>query len=51
VKLPVSINGVPGNLILDTGATFVSLTATFAQWAKVPISPDRSRELRADSHH
>jgi aspartyl protease family protein len=31
VKLQVSINGMPGNLVLDTGATFVSLTATFAQ--------------------
>jgi clan AA aspartic protease (TIGR02281 family) len=42
VKLPVSINGVPGNLILDTGATFVSLTATFAQKAKVQIDQDSS---------
>jgi len=40
VKLPVSINGVLGNLVLDTGATFVSLTATFAQKAKVQIDQD-----------
>jgi clan AA aspartic protease (TIGR02281 family) len=40
VRLPVNINGVVGNLVLDTGATFVSLTATFAQKAKVQIDPD-----------
>jgi clan AA aspartic protease (TIGR02281 family) len=39
-KLPVSINGVPGTLVLDTGATFVSLTSTFAQKAKVQIDQD-----------
>ena len=31
VKLPVTINGVRGNFVLDTGATFVSLKAAFAQ--------------------
>jgi len=46
-KLPVSINGVQGNLILDTGATFVSLTATFAQKAKVQIDPDSSLRMHA----
>lgn len=40
VKLPVVINGVLGNLVLDTGATFVSLTTTFAQKAKVQIDQD-----------
>jgi clan AA aspartic protease (TIGR02281 family) len=44
-KLPVSINGVQGNLILDTGATFVSLTATFAQKAKVQIDQDSSLRM------
>jgi clan AA aspartic protease (TIGR02281 family) len=44
-KLPVSINGVLGNMILDTGATFVSLTATFAQKAKVQIDQDSSVRL------
>jgi clan AA aspartic protease (TIGR02281 family) len=45
VKLPVSINGVLGNLILDTGATFVSLTATFAQKAKVQIDQESSLRI------
>jgi clan AA aspartic protease (TIGR02281 family) len=44
-RLPVSINGVPGNMILDTGATFVSLTATFAQKAKVQIDQDSTLRL------
>jgi clan AA aspartic protease (TIGR02281 family) len=35
VRLQASINGVSGNFVLDTGATFVSLTASFAQKAKV----------------
>jgi aspartyl protease family protein len=42
VKLPVTINGVQGNLVLDTGATFVSLTATFAQRAKVQVDQESS---------
>jgi clan AA aspartic protease (TIGR02281 family) len=45
VKLTVSINGVLGNLLLDTGATFVSLTATFAQKAKVQVDPDSTLHL------
>jgi clan AA aspartic protease (TIGR02281 family) len=44
VRLPVSINGVQGTFLLDTGATFVSLTTTFAQKAKVEI--DHDSELR-----
>jgi clan AA aspartic protease (TIGR02281 family) len=40
VKLQVNINGVPGTLVLDTGATFVALTASFAQKAKVQIDQD-----------
>ena len=40
VKLQVSINGVAGNMVLDTGATFVALTASFAQKAKVQIDQD-----------
>ena len=45
VKLPVSINGVRGFFILDTGATFVSLKHTFAQKAKVKIDPDSAIRL------
>jgi clan AA aspartic protease (TIGR02281 family) len=33
--LTVVVNGVAGNLILDTGATFVSITSQFARKAKV----------------
>jgi predicted aspartyl protease len=38
-----------GNLILDTGATFVSLTATFAQKAKVQIDQDSSLRMHTAS--
>jgi clan AA aspartic protease (TIGR02281 family) len=40
VKLPVSINGMRGVFLLDTGATFVSLKSTFAQKAKVQVEPN-----------
>jgi clan AA aspartic protease (TIGR02281 family) len=40
IKVPVAVNGVRGNLILDTGATFVTLTAMFAQKAKVQVDQD-----------
>jgi aspartyl protease family protein len=40
VKLPVTINGVRGVFVLDTGATFVSLKAAFAQKANVQIDQD-----------
>ena len=45
VKLPVTINGVRGNLVLDTGASFVSLKSTFAEKAKVQIDQDSSVRL------
>ena len=45
VKLPVTINGVRGVFVLDTGATFVSLKAAFAQKAKVQIDQDSSVRL------
>jgi clan AA aspartic protease (TIGR02281 family) len=45
VKLPVVINGVRGNLVLDTGATFVSLKAAFAQKANVQIEQDSTVRL------
>jgi tetratricopeptide (TPR) repeat protein len=37
--LTVIVNGVAGNLILDTGATFVSITSQFALKAKVATEP------------
>jgi aspartyl protease family protein len=45
VKLPVTVNGVQGNFLLDTGATFVSLTATFAEKAKVQIDQESSLRM------
>jgi clan AA aspartic protease (TIGR02281 family) len=45
VKLPVTINGVAGNFILDTGATFVSLKNAFAQKAKVQVDQDSTVRL------
>jgi clan AA aspartic protease (TIGR02281 family) len=40
VRLPVTVNGVRGTFILDTGATFVSFGEAFAQKAKVQIDQD-----------
>ena len=37
--LTVVVNGVAGNLILDTGATFVSITSQFARKANVAAEP------------
>jgi clan AA aspartic protease (TIGR02281 family) len=45
VKLPVTINGVRGNLVLDTGATFVSLKSGFAQKAKLQVDQDSTVRL------
>ncbi len=44
VRLPVTVNGVRGTFILDTGATFVSLNEAFAQKAKVQI--DQQSKVR-----
>ena len=44
-KVPVTINGVRGNLILDTGASFVLLKAAFAEKAKVHIDQDSAVQL------
>ena len=46
VRLSVTINGVQGNMVLDTGATFVSLTGAFAQKAKVQIDQDSVIHIR-----
>jgi clan AA aspartic protease (TIGR02281 family) len=45
VKLPVSVNGMRGNFLLDTGATFVSLKSAFAQRAKVQIDQESAMRL------
>jgi len=46
VNLPVTINGVRGTLVLDTGATFVSLKSSFAQKAGVEINQESTVRLR-----
>jgi clan AA aspartic protease (TIGR02281 family) len=45
VKLQVTVNGVRGTFLLDTGATFVSLRQSFADKAKVAVDPDSSVRL------
>lgn len=37
VKVPVVVNNVPGTFVLDTGASFVALSNSFAKKAKVEI--------------
>jgi tetratricopeptide (TPR) repeat protein len=46
VNLPVTINGIRGTLVLDTGATFVSLKNSFAQKAGVEIDQESIVRLR-----
>jgi aspartyl protease family protein len=43
--LTVVVNGVAGNLILDTGATFVSITSQFALKAKVATEPGKNQVI------
>lgn len=43
--LRVAVNGQTGNFILDTGATFVAMKATFANKAKVAVDPRGSVKL------
>jgi clan AA aspartic protease (TIGR02281 family) len=45
VTLPVVINGVRAVMILDTGATFVSLKKAFAQKASVAVDPSSTVQL------
>jgi clan AA aspartic protease (TIGR02281 family) len=45
VKLQVTVNGVRGTFILDTGATFVSLRQSFAEKAKVAVDQESSVRL------
>jgi clan AA aspartic protease (TIGR02281 family) len=47
VKLSVSINGVRGTFIMDTGASLVTLGAEFAQKAKVEI--DQNSKVRMNT--
>jgi aspartyl protease family protein len=45
VRLPVLVNGVPGNFVLDTGATFVSLKNAYAQKAKLQADQESTIRL------
>jgi clan AA aspartic protease (TIGR02281 family) len=44
VIVPVTINGIAGKFILDTGATYVSVKSTFALRAK--ITPDKDSTVQ-----
>jgi aspartyl protease family protein len=46
VNLPVTINGIRGTFVLDSGATFVSLKNSFAQKAGVEIDQEGIVRLR-----
>jgi len=46
VNLPVTINGIRGTVIQDTGATFVSLKNGFAQKAGVEVDQESIVHLR-----
>jgi clan AA aspartic protease (TIGR02281 family) len=45
VTVPVTVNGVRGTFLLDTGASFVSLKSSFAEKARVNVDPDSSIKL------
>jgi aspartyl protease family protein len=45
VQVPVTINGVKGTFILDTGATFVSVKRSFADKAKLTVDESSSIKL------
>jgi clan AA aspartic protease (TIGR02281 family) len=45
VTLQAAVNGVQGNFVLDTGATFVALKSSFAKKAKVDVDPDSNIKL------
>jgi clan AA aspartic protease (TIGR02281 family) len=45
VKVPVVVNNVAGNFILDTGASFVALKDSFAKKAKVQVEAGSSVHL------
>jgi clan AA aspartic protease (TIGR02281 family) len=46
ITAKVSINGVPGVFIVDTGASFVSISKDFANRAKLPLSGDYSVRMQ-----
>jgi clan AA aspartic protease (TIGR02281 family) len=47
IRLTVSVNGVRGTFLLDTGATFVSLKQAFARSAKVEVDPDSTVRMHS----
>lgn len=42
----ISVNGISGVFVVDTGASFVSLTKAFAERAKLPLSNDYSVRMQ-----
>ncbi|EJN02410.1 TIGR02281 family clan AA aspartic protease [Phyllobacterium sp. YR531] len=46
ITAKVSINGVPGNFIVDTGASFVSISRDFAARIKLPLTEDYSVRMQ-----
>jgi clan AA aspartic protease (TIGR02281 family) len=42
----ISVNGISGVFVVDTGASFVSLTKEFAERAKLPLSNDYSVRMQ-----
>lgn len=47
ITATVSVNGVPGNFVVDTGASVVTLTGSFAAKAKLPLSGDATVRMQA----
>jgi len=45
ITVKAEINGVKGNFVLDTGATFVTIKSTFNDKAKVPVGDAREITL------
>jgi aspartyl protease family protein len=42
-----SVNGIAGAFLLDTGASFVSITKTFANKAKIPVNAESQVMLQS----
>src|SRR4029078_3102679 len=47
VKVTVTVNGVDGVFIIDTGATFVSMSEAFAKKANIQPEPGETMELHS----
>ncbi|PZM08842.1 aspartyl protease family protein [Rhizobium tubonense] len=47
ITATVSVNGVPGVFVVDTGASVVTLTGSFAAKTKLPLSGDATVRMQA----